>query len=64
MDPHQNRQLHERLILTARPQQGKPENHTFLQKGNLHFHTIHSESILALNPEWHTIINSKTKIAI
>ena len=54
MDPNQNPQLRERLILTAQPQQGKPENHTFLQKGNLHFHTIHSESILALNPEWCT----------
>ena len=53
MDSNQICQLRGSLILTSRPQQGKPENHTFLQKGNLRFHTIHSESILALNPEQH-----------
>lgn len=52
MNLNQISQLCGSLILTTQPQQGKQENHTFLQKGNLHFHTIHLESILAQNPEW------------
>lgn len=51
MNPTDIRQLCGSPNLTTQPQQGKPGNHTFLQKGNVRFHTIRPESILALNTE-------------
>lgn len=67
MNPTDIRQLCGSPNLTTQPQQGKPGNHTFLQKGNVRFHTIRPTRVYFSSEHrtrTSTIINSKTKITI